>query len=226
MLHRAEFGQKVWFGEFVLDSTAGELYVNGTKTILQDKPLGVLVALLERPRQLVSRDELKARLWPSDTFVDFDRSLNKAVQRLREALQDSADHPRFVETVSRRGYRFIATLDGTGQVPVQNPLPKPVLRSWRRLGWVLIAGCLLTVATAVYIRQRTGRGETLTQRTLTANPSDNPVQGAVVSPDGKLLAYSDDTGVWLKSIDGGELRLIAGTNGFTVRDWFPQEDRL
>jgi len=104
----AESLRYVCFGEFKLDSRTGELRINGTISYLQDKPLQVLILLLEHPGQLVTRDELMKRLWSADTFVDFDQSLNKAVNRLRETLQDSSEHPRFIETLPRRGYRFIA----------------------------------------------------------------------------------------------------------------------
>jgi len=108
----ARFSRKVCFGEFELNLDAAELRSNGNKTIVPGQPFQVLVTLLDRPGQLVSREQLKERLWPSDTFVDFDQSLNKAVARLREALGDSAENPRFIETLPRRGYRFIAPITG------------------------------------------------------------------------------------------------------------------
>src|SRR4051794_38500497 len=98
----------IQFSVFELDLRAGELRRNGSKVRLQEQPLPVLGSLLERPGGVVSREELRGRLWPADTFVDFDHSLNAAVRRLRDALGDSAETPRFVETVARRGYRFIA----------------------------------------------------------------------------------------------------------------------
>jgi TolB-like protein/Tfp pilus assembly protein PilF len=104
--------QPVRFGFFELDLDAGELRKQGTKIRLQEQPFQVLVMLLERPGQVVSRDELRKRLWSEDTFVDFDHSLNKAVNKLREALGDSADGPMFIETLARRGYRFIVPLEG------------------------------------------------------------------------------------------------------------------
>src|SRR6185437_16662599 len=85
-----------------------ELRKQGIRLKLQDQPLLVLVSLLEHPGQLVTREELKERIWAKDTFVDFDQSLNKAVNRLREALFDDANQPRYIETVPRRGYRFVA----------------------------------------------------------------------------------------------------------------------
>jgi pentatricopeptide repeat protein len=99
------------FGKFEFDPAAGELRTNGEKFYLQEQPFQVLSMLVERPGQLVSREDLKKRLWPSDTFVDFDHSLNRAVNRLRDALEDSAEQPLYIETLPRRGYRFIAPLE-------------------------------------------------------------------------------------------------------------------
>ena len=99
------------FGRFEFDPAAGELRTNGEKSYLQEQPFRVLSMLVERPGQLITREELKKRLWPSDTFVDFDHSLNRAVNRLRDALEDSAEQPRYIETLPRRGYRFIAPIE-------------------------------------------------------------------------------------------------------------------
>src|SRR2546423_14079843 len=110
----AESQRKFRFGEFLLDLETAELRTNGDKSSLQGQPLQILAVLLERPGQLVTREELKKKLWPSDTFVDFDQSLNRAVNRLREALGDSAEQPKFVETLPRRGYRFIAPVRRDG----------------------------------------------------------------------------------------------------------------
>src|SRR5215469_15897301 len=106
----AQFSRKVCFGEFELNLETAELLSNGSKAILPGQPFQVLVSLLNRPGELVTREELKRRLWTTDTFVDFDHSLNKAVNRLREALKDSAEQPRFIETLPRKGYRFIGSL--------------------------------------------------------------------------------------------------------------------
>jgi cholera toxin transcriptional activator len=101
-------GRIVRFGVFELDLAAGELRKNGAKLRLQDQPFQLLAMLLDRAGDVVTREELRQKLWPADTFVDFDHSLNTAVNKLREALGDSASSPRFVETLARRGYRFIA----------------------------------------------------------------------------------------------------------------------
>jgi DNA-binding winged helix-turn-helix (wHTH) protein len=98
----------VRFGVFELDLAAGELRKSGVKLRLQEQPFQVLALLLERAGEVVTREDLRQKLWPSDTFVDFDHSLNTAINKVREALGDSASSPRYVETLARRGYRFIA----------------------------------------------------------------------------------------------------------------------
>ena len=107
------------FGVFELDLSACELRKSGVKLRLQGQPFQVLALLLERAGDVVTREELQQKLWPSDTFVDFDHSLNTAINKVREALGDSASSPRYVETLARRGYRFIAPV----QAPVQNGVP-------------------------------------------------------------------------------------------------------
>jgi Tol biopolymer transport system component/DNA-binding winged helix-turn-helix (wHTH) protein len=102
----------VRFGTFELDLRSGELRRAGVRLGLQEQPLQVLTLLLARPGELVTRDELRQRLWPGNTFVDFDHGLNAVINRLRDTLGDSADTPRFIETLPRRGYRFIAPVDG------------------------------------------------------------------------------------------------------------------
>lgn len=109
------------FGIFEVNTHAGELRRDGLRVKLQDQPLQVLLALLERPGDVVTREELQAKLWPADTFVDFDHGLNAAVKRLRDALGDIAENPRFIETLARRGYRFIAPVDSQAPQPVPEP---------------------------------------------------------------------------------------------------------
>jgi DNA-binding winged helix-turn-helix (wHTH) protein len=109
------------FGVFELDLSAGELRKSGVKLRLQEQPFQVLALLLERAGEVVTREELQQKLWTADTFVDFDHSLNTAINKVREALGDSASSPRYVETVARRGYRFIA--------PLQSPVQTDVVES-------------------------------------------------------------------------------------------------
>src|ERR1700745_3423250 len=103
----------VQFGVFELNLRAGELRKRGVRVNLQEHPFLLLQMLLEHPGEIVTRDELQKRIWPSDTFVDFEQGLNNAAKRLREALSDPADAPRFVETIPRRGYRFIASINAS-----------------------------------------------------------------------------------------------------------------
>src|SRR5262249_16121042 len=141
----------VQFGIFELNRRAGELRKHGTRIRLQPKPMQILCALLERPGEIVTRDELKARLWPDDTFVDFESGLNTAVNRLRLALGDSAEHPRYIETEARSGYRFIAPAQAKPQPPLsvtpqfiaaEAPPKRRVLLHWQfaaTLGLLVIA---------------------------------------------------------------------------------------
>jgi len=99
------------FAGFELDTQAGELRKNGSRIRLQEQPLQILRILLEQPSRVITRDELRQKIWPSDTFVDFDHGINNAIKRLREALGDTAETPRFIETLPKRGYRFIAAID-------------------------------------------------------------------------------------------------------------------
>ncbi len=102
------------FGVFELDLRTGELRKTGVRISLSQQAFIVLVALIERPNELVTREELRASLWPADTFVDFEHGLNAAIHRLREVLRDSAATPRFIETLPRRGYRFLLPVERVG----------------------------------------------------------------------------------------------------------------
>jgi Tol biopolymer transport system component/DNA-binding winged helix-turn-helix (wHTH) protein len=153
----------VRFGVFEADLRAGELRKSGSKIKLQEQPFQILALLLEQPGELVTREDMQQRLWPADTFVDFDHGLNAAIKRLREALGDDADTPRYVETLPRRGYRFIApvqspegasdpatsrALDGAGGVAPPAPQPHRALR-YGFLGAALFLSLML-----IYILQK------------------------------------------------------------------------
>ena len=136
------------FGPFTLDGRSGELRNGPTRLKVPDQSIAVLQALLERPGELVTREELRDRLWGPDTFVDFEAGLNAAVRRLREALHDSADAPRYVETLPRRGYRFIGPLDGASTAAPPAPAgsvgaeaPVPARSETARGGRVRLAAC-------------------------------------------------------------------------------------
>ena len=111
------------FALFEVDLEAGELRKSGMRQKLAGQPFEVLRLLLERPQEIVTREELQQRIWPKDTFVDYDLALRKAITRLREVLGDSAESPRFIETIPRRGYRFIAPLNRNGDAHAFAELP-------------------------------------------------------------------------------------------------------
>jgi DNA-binding winged helix-turn-helix (wHTH) protein len=117
------------FGVFEMDLLAGELRKNGRRIPLQEQPFQVLVRLIENAGQVVTRDHLRQTIWPADTFVDFDHSLNTAVNKIRESLGDSASSPRFVETLARRGYRFIAPVDCASATEASMPVETAVSTS-------------------------------------------------------------------------------------------------
>ena len=111
------------FGAFEVDTRAGEVYKHGIRLKLQDQPFQVLAVLLEHAGDLVTREELRQKLWPADTFVDFDTGLNSAIKKLRDVLADSAEEPRYIETLPRRGYRFTAHVEN-GDLPAPVPIEK------------------------------------------------------------------------------------------------------
>jgi TolB-like protein/DNA-binding winged helix-turn-helix (wHTH) protein/Tfp pilus assembly protein PilF len=187
----APAGVRLRFGVFEVDLRAGELRKHGVRVRLQEQPFQVLAMLLARPGETVTREELRNRLWTPETFVDFDHGVNKAVNRIREALGDSATSPRFVETVARRGYRFIADVTvvekgahrggleaGAGDlVPVADASTAPVaaptgrLRRWYPWTMVAVALALASVVLIVWLRQSTSQAAPI--RSLAVLPLEN-----------------------------------------------------
>jgi TolB-like protein/DNA-binding winged helix-turn-helix (wHTH) protein/Tfp pilus assembly protein PilF len=134
------------FGVFELNPRSGELRKQGIKIRLQGQPVEILAMLLEHPGEPITRDELQKKLWPADTFVDFEQGLNNAMKRLRAALDDDAENPRFIETLPRHGYRFIASVNGVDQTSAPESAPIRNLGG----GWRLLAfGALAVIAAAV-----------------------------------------------------------------------------
>lgn len=217
------------FGAFEVDLRAGELRRNGIRVKLQEQPFQALTRLLERPGELVSRDELHTRLWPADTFVDFDQSLNAAIKRLRDALGDSAENPRFVETVARRGYRFVAPVQvaGNGSAVTVLPALPEASRGRHRLWWLVTGGAsvLIVLFLGLYVGCWLGRKSTWPVRIsqLTANPADDRVRTSALSRDGKYLAFSDENGFYLRQVDTGETHAVNLPEGLAVTSasWHP-----
>jgi DNA-binding winged helix-turn-helix (wHTH) protein len=171
------------FENYTLDLRAGELHKSGHKIKLQEQPLLILAMLLEHPGEVVSREELRQRLWPRDTFVDFDHSLNTAIRKLRQALNDEADEPNFIETIPRRGYRFVGALAEVPPVPRTATLPASAL-----------VGCVFVL--------RSAEG---------TNFVCVPVDLGTLQEKKKLEAAGDDLGISLLCASGRILLLQAGT---------------
>jgi Tol biopolymer transport system component/DNA-binding winged helix-turn-helix (wHTH) protein len=239
MLEPAE-GSKFRFGAFELDIPSGELRKGGIRIRLQDQPLRVLIIFLNRPAKVVSREDFHQALWPSDTFVDFEHGLSVAVNKLRQALADDPDSPRFIETVPRRGYRFIAPVESVCVTDAtdlrQNPAPqdsatesghKKTLRTGivRYLGVVFGVALLAGIAFSLYRRAITPK--LARQRTLTRLTFDDGLQiGATWSPDGRSIAYSSDRGgnfdIWVQQVSGGApIQITKGPGANWQPDWSP-----
>ena len=146
-----EARRTVCFGPFAADLAAGRLQKNGIKIKIQELPFRLLVCLLERPGEVVTREELRHKLWAKDEFVEFEHSLNTAVNKLRRALNDSARQPRHIETIPMRGYRFIGTVEGAAggaKSPVGRRLSEAQTVAARQLRrWISAAAVFLVLAT-------------------------------------------------------------------------------
>jgi Tol biopolymer transport system component/DNA-binding winged helix-turn-helix (wHTH) protein len=204
------------FGPFELDLSSGELRKDGVRVALQDQPLQILVVLSERPGELVNRDELRRQLWPADTYVDFEHGLNAAVKRLRDALGDSADNPRFVETVPRRGYRFVASVDRTSASS-----PARVHLRW----WIATTAAAIVVSGVAVAWLFITRDPLLrpSQRLLTRLTFDPGLQtDPTWSPDARFIAYSSDRSgnfdIWVQSVAGGNAVQVTRE---PAHDWQP-----
>jgi DNA-binding winged helix-turn-helix (wHTH) protein/Tol biopolymer transport system component len=252
------------FGSFEVSEREGELRKNGVRVKLQEHPFRVLLELVSNAGRLVTREELQQKLWPEDTFVDFDVGVNTAIRKLRQALGDEAGNPRFIETLSRRGYRFVASITETAPAPMINnaspvitetsssidtspagpldSLPSAgkertspeggsdsALATAVRKGrgyWLLPAACALALVIyggVLAWRQANTAPPLVTEQRITANPPQAPITAAAVSPDGKLVAYSDPTGVYIRHIDTGETRALQLPKAFGAvpTGWFP-----
>jgi Tol biopolymer transport system component/DNA-binding winged helix-turn-helix (wHTH) protein len=222
----------VRFGVFEADLKVGELKKNGSRVRLQEQPFQILALLLEQPGEVVTREELRNRLWPADTFVDFDHSLNAAIRRLRDASGDSAENPRFVETIARRGYRFLAPVNGAPS-GTQPELAEGAHFSKKWLAFLILAvataALIAVIAWLAVLRSQTTLAPSASSlRRLTANPAEAPILNGAISPDGKYLAFADKTGFYLRQVPTGEVHPVTLPSGFNARpaSWFPDGTHL
>jgi Tol biopolymer transport system component/DNA-binding winged helix-turn-helix (wHTH) protein len=234
--------RRVRVGEFHLDLDSGELVSNDTRVRLQVQSLELLKALLERPGVMVGREELRQRLWPNDTFVDFDHGLNAAVRRLREALGDSADSPRFVETIPRKGYRLVAATDvvtaepRTARSPVDSISPDAVgtrrEHEWRPAGIAIGIVIVLAGAWLAATRMRSDTAARVDSRPPLASLTIDVPPGWIiqiwdqvaVSPDGRYIAFTAVgpdriRSLWLHPLAGTAARQVPGSETALVPFW-------
>ncbi len=206
----------VRFGAFELDLRAGELRKNGAKIKLQGQPLQVLGMLLERTGAVVTREELQRKLWSSNTFVDFEHSLNAAVKRLREALGDSADNPRFIETLPRHGYRFIAPVQEVAGLETQT---KPQAAGLPRWPFLAAGGLiLLLIAVASYVVLRPlNKGVLPEKRTMLAVL---PFENVNRDPSQEFLSegVTEQMISWLGRLDAQRLGVIGATSAMKYKN--------
>ena len=222
----------VRFGAFEADLRTGELRKDGVRLRFSGQPFQVLAILLELPGDVVTREELQKRLWP-DTFVDVERNLNTAVNKIREVLGDSAETPRFVETLPRRGYRFIGQIEPrtspepAAEVITQVPSQKQI-RGFLFPRWLVVCGVALVAGGTAYLAYKlTGTHRTEVQRTLTRLTFDEGLQTEPTwSPDGRYIAYSSDRGgkfdIWVQQVSGGNpVQVTRGPGQNWQPDWSP-----
>lgn len=201
----------VRFGSFELDLSSGELRKNGIRIRLPEQPFRVLQLLLQRPGEVITREELRQQLWPADTFVDFETGLNSAVKKLRDILGDSAEEPHFVETIPRRGYRFIYPVD---ESPAVAEVPQPVPRGHRIWIAVLISSVVIFVLFGLRLADRgsepTAAGAV--QTTLAVLPFGNT--GAGADRDYLRMALADEVALTLSYAPSLSIRPMAATRKF------------
>ena len=226
------------FGVFEVDLEAGQLRKNGRRVRLQEQPFRVLALLLEKPGRVVTREELQEKVWP-DTHVDFDHSLNTAINKIREALGDTAANPRFVETLPGRGYKFLAPVEGTGadsQTNLADSFPPkagpPRTNRHQRLALIALTAAFAITAVVLFFSLRSdepSRPPPLRRYTIASAgllPTGSWRPNVVVSPNGRYIAYlahseQSDLALWLHDLTVDAAREIARVNLTASPFWSP-----
>jgi len=200
------------------------------KIRLQGQPVEILFMLLQRPGETITREELQKKLWPADTFVDFEQGLNNAMKRLRAALDDDAESPHFIETLPRHGYRFIGSVNGSGQtLTAQAGPPASQISRWLRFPWSALAASVVLAALVLWSVSRTGPlpPKILKQKQLTSSSVGNAVTSGAISPDGKYLAYADPLGMHVQLVANGDRQTVSqpesldANAAWTIASWLP-----
>lgn len=235
--------RRVKFGDYELNLDTAELRNNGTKTTIPAQPFQVLLSLLHRPGALVTREELKRQLWTSNTFVDFDQSLNKSVNRLREALGDSVEDPRFIKTLPKRGYKFIADVEAVNDlipeqkkdeptIDAQIPQAKPTV-----LGFPTIrrsSGVKISIISAIFMSLlgvweygRIRRPSPVPRVVRTVRITNDGWRKFSLLGDGVRLYFSERGAIFQASVEGGETtELRTGLSDVDLYDISPGGSEL
>lgn len=223
----------VRFGLFELDRTEGVLIKNGHRIKLQEQPFRLLSILLEHAGGTVTREQLRQALWKADTFVDFDRGLNAAIAKLRQALGDSADNPRFIETQARRGYRFIAPVNAPVETVVVAQTDPPKSRLTAHSYWVaLVAIAALLIGAGVFYsiwhQRQSGAAAEFLPRPIPLTTYPGSQWEPTFSPEGTRVAFAWDepgkraSNIYVKLIGSSDpVRLTTGNNGDFAPAWSP-----
>src|ERR1700692_947276 len=232
----------LYFDQFELDLNSYELRKSGSVVKLEKLPTELLILLAEKRGQLVTREQIIQRLWGDDVFVDTRQGINTAIRKIRVALRDDPEHPPLLQTVAGRGYRLLAPVSTRDENAQEQPAPQLPLPSsfppsmprastvttvlWRYV--FVVAIVLIAAVSAIFWLSLRGSPRPATEQRVTFNPPDAPIIFAVVSPDGKYVAYADPTGLYWRQLSSGETRPWGVPQDFIAHpnSWFPDGTHL
>ena len=229
-------GRRIRFGQYEADLAAGELRKNGRPVRLQEQPFLVMAALLDRAGEVVTREELRERLWPGDSFGDFDQGLNTAINKLREALGDSAANPRFIETLPKRGYRFTHPLEA--EPAVSSVGVAHVGQQWWPAPKLLVPiAAILAIGTFVFavlwIRRPAHNSQLPLRRFSIRGPATVGMTPSIrlvaISPNGRHIAFVGGEGagrLWIHDLDRAQRRVVEGSEGAISPFWSPDSKMI